>query len=340
MNVVLIGLGMASRPHLDALAELNPVVRLHGVFVRNTTRREEVASHYGVKSYSSLDAVASDKDVDFVLIVTPPNARHQLVQIFASAGKAILMEKPVERTLSAATELVEICEAAAVPLGIVFQHRFRRGARRLAQLVRSGSLGELACARVQLPWWRPQTYYDAEGRGSLAHDGGGVLMTQAIHVLDYLLSIMPPVIAVQTLNSTTAMHSMETEDFSVSGLQFAGGEVASVVATTAGFPGRAETIEIDGVLGSAKLEAGELQVTWQDGREESLGEASGSGGGADPMAFPCDWHRDLIADFAQALRKGKDPLVSGRDALDVHRLIDAMQHSAQTGQVVTIETKL
>jgi len=338
MNVVIIGLGMASRPHLDALAELAPVHRLHGVFVRNAERREQVAGQYGVKAYTSLEAIAADTAVDIVLLVTPPDARREQVQIFASAGKAILMEKPVERTLAAATELVEICESAAVPLGIVFQHRFRQGAQRLAQLVKDGSLGSIACVRVQLPWWRSQTYYDAEGRGSLAHDGGGVLITQAIHVLDYLLSIMSPVAAVQTLNATTALHRMETEDFSVSGLQFSCGAVASIVATTAGFPGRAECLEIDGSLGSAKLEAGELSVHWHDGREQSLGEISGTGAGADPMAFPCDWHRDLIADFAQALSQGSEPAVSGRDALKVHRLLDAMQRSSQTGQRITMET--
>ena len=113
----------------------------------------------------------------------------------------------------------------------------------------------------------------------------------------------------------------------------------SVVATTAGFPGRAEAIEIDGTLGSAKLEAGELQVHWHDGREEKLGEVSGTGGGADPMAFPCDWHRDLIADFASAVANGSAPQVTGRDALKVHRLLDAMQHSAQTGHQVSLSVE-
>ena len=39
-------------------------------------------------------------------------------------------------------------------------------------------------AWMTVPWWRPQSYYDEPGRGVLARDGGGVLMTQAIHTLD------------------------------------------------------------------------------------------------------------------------------------------------------------
>ena len=339
MKVAVIGLGIASKPHLDALAELSPQVSLQGVFARQAERRDAVASRLGVQSYKSLDAIASDDSVEAVLIITPPDARRELVESMAAAGKAILMEKPVERTLDAASGLVELCEAADVPLGIVFQHRFRKGAQHLARLIEIGSLGTVSAARVQLPWWRPQAYYDAPGRGTLAHDGGGVLITQAIHVLDYLLSIMPPVTAVQTMNTTTPIHTMEAEDFSVSGLQFSGGAMASVVATTAGFPGGLETIEIDGTLGSARLEAGELQVNWHDGHEECVGEVSGTGGGADPMAFPCDWHRDLIADFVQSVKNGTAPRVTGREALNVHRLLDAMQRSSQTGQRVTVESQ-
>lgn len=337
MKVAVIGLGMASKPHLDALALLTPGICLTGVYARSTEQRNNVAKQLGVLSYASPEAIAADKHVDCVLLITPPNARRTLVQMMAKAGKAILMEKPVERTLSAANQLVEICEEAGVPLGIVFQHRFRKGAQALAKLIQDDTLGDITAARVQLPWWRPQSYYYAPGRGTLAHDGGGVLITQAIHVLDYLLSIMPPVTSVQTLMSTTATHTMECEDFSVSGLQFNNGASGSVVATTASFPGRAETIEIDGTLGSARLEAGELHVHWHNGQAEHVGEVSGTGGGADPMAFPCDWHRDLIADFAAALKNAVPPRVTGREALKVHRLLHAMHQSSQAGQRINLE---
>ncbi len=336
MKVAVIGLGMASTPHLEALSLLAPDVRLTGVYARTRGQRDQVATQLGVVSYASPEAIAADDDVDAVLLITPPNARMPLVKTMARAGKAILMEKPVERTLSAATQIVEICEQAGVPLGIVFQHRFRQGAQRLAQLIKTDQLGDIVAVRVHVPWWRPQSYYDAPGRGTIEQDGGGVLMTQAIHVLDYMLSIMPTVISVQTLMATTALHAMECEDFSVSGLHFENGAIGSVVATTASFPGGAETIEIDGTSGSARLEAGELNVSWHDGSTQHVGELSGTGGGADPMAFPCDWHRDLIADFAATLKSGASPSVSGRKALEVHRLIDAMQQSSQTGQRITL----
>jgi predicted dehydrogenase len=51
---------------------------------------------------------------------------------------------------------------------------------------------------------------------------------------------------------------------------------------------------------------------------------SGGGGGADPMAYSHEPHRRLITDFLDALDEGRDPRASGRQALHVHRLIDAM----------------
>ena len=66
------------------------------------------------------------------------------------------------------------------------------------------------------------------------------------------------------------------------------------------------------------------------------GAVSGTGGGADPMAFPHDWHRDVIADFAAAVRAGRLPAVPGRAALAVHRLIDALTLSAREGRTLPV----
>lgn len=45
---------------------------------------------------------------------------------------------------------------------------------------------------------------------------------------------------------------------------------------------------------------------------------------ADPMAFPHDWHRSLLADFLDAAEKNRQPRVSGEEALKVHRFIDKL----------------
>ncbi len=84
------------------------------------------------------------------------------------------------------------------------------------------------------------------------------------------------------------------------------------------------------------MEGGALTVTRLDGTTTITGAASGTGGGADPMAFPHDWHRDVIADFAAAVRAGRPPAVPGRAALAVHRLIDALTLSAREGRTLPV----
>jgi predicted dehydrogenase len=80
-----------------------------------------------------------------------------------------------------------------------------------------------------------------------------------------------------------------------------------------------------------------VTLYWQDGREERFGEEQGTGGGADPMAFPHDAHRALLADFLDALDQDRDPRVTGREALRVHRFIDAVLHSSAERRTVPVD---
>ena len=199
------------------------------------------------------------------------------------------------------------------------------------------SLGPLVAVETNVPWWRPQAYYDEPGRGTYARDGGGVLISQAIHTLDLMLTLTGPVSDVTAMCVTTAHHRMEAEDFVIAGLRFTNGAAGQLFATTAGFPGAGETITLHCRDASARLGAGILKIDWLDGRSESSGESLASGAGADPMAFASDWHRLVIEDFADAVSTGRPPLVPGRSALAVHALIEAIERSGRTGTRVEVE---
>ena len=127
---------------------------------------------------------------------------------------------------------------------------------------------------------------------------------------------------------------METEDFAGAGLRFANGALGALLATTAAYPGFPERIELIGTSATAVLFAGSLALHHHDGRVERVGEEQATGAGADPMAFPHDAHRALLADFLDALDQDRDPQASGREALRVHRFIDAVLRSSQEGRAV------
>lgn len=336
MRAALIGLGMVSRTYGDAIRN-SAAVSLTSVHARSAASRRAFLDQWpdlGAKEAASVAEIAADRYVDFVILTTPPNARAEIVADLVQARKPILMEKPVERTFAAAEALVTTCEEAGVPLGIVLQHRARPIVADLRD--RMADLGPLRMAEVSVPWWRDQAYYDAPGRGSYARDGGGVLISQAIHTLDLMLSLTGPVSEVTAMAATTGFHRMEAEDFVCAGLRFDNGAVGQLFATTASFPGRGETITLHFARGSAHLEAGILRLDRHDGTSETIGQAASSGAGADPMAFTSDWHRAVIEDFADAVATGRPPLIPGRAALGVHRLIAALERSAGTGERVRV----
>ncbi len=341
---VIIGAGMVAKTHVLACAASPDKIRLKGIVDSGSGRAkalaEEASKHagYDVTVYSSVEAAAHDKDVDFAIIATPPNARLDIVEAFARAGKHILMEKPVARNTDEAERLVALCRDASITLGIIFQHRMRAASQKARELVDGGTLGELGLCEISVPWWRAQSYYDEPGRGTLARDGGGVLISQAIHTIDLALSLTGPVSRVQAMAATTRFHRMETEDYVAAGLRFASGAVGSLVASTASFPGSAESILLHFDNASLRLASGLLHVDWRDGRQEVFGgAASGTGGGADPMAFTHEWHQGVFEDFADSITVERPPVVTGEAALLSHRLIDAIINSAETGKEVELQ---
>jgi predicted dehydrogenase len=176
-----------------------------------------------------------------------------------------------------------------------------------------------------------------EGRGTRARDGGGVLISQAIHTLDLMLSLAGPVSRVGAFVRYGAAHKMETEDMVAAALRFESGAIGVVEASTASYPGSAERIDFTGTAGTAALAGTGLELRWQDGRSESFAPDALPGGvGADPMAFSHHHHLAVWRDFFDALDQGRTPRIPPREALKVHHLIDAILKAGleDTGQKI------
>ncbi|MBC9175805.1 Gfo/Idh/MocA family protein [Pseudoroseomonas ludipueritiae] len=331
-RIGVIGLGMAVTPHARSLLDLAERVEVAGAYARSAARRESFARRFPFPLIDQLDTILADASVDCVMILTPPDTHLELVRRCAAAGKHILLEKPLEVTTARAEQLVAACREAGVTLGLVLQHRFRPAAVQFAALQREGQIGTLLAASASIRLWRPQSYYDEPGRGTLARDGGGVLITQGIHTLDLLQSLAGPVAEVTGYATTSPVHRMETEDLACAAVRFASGAMGTIEATTAAFPGFPERIELIGTRATAALTGVDLHVQHQDGRVTELRPGGGGGTGADPMAFPHDYHRSVLADFLDALDEGREPAASGTDALRVHYLVDALLESSRSGR--------
>jgi predicted dehydrogenase len=318
----MIGLGPGSQPHLKSLQDLRANVALRWAVCRHPHKADRSFLPSLVEVTADLSRALSDPEVDMAIVATPPATHLPIAQECLDRGKHILLEKPLEVSFERSKELVALAARCSLSFGVVLQHRFRPGSLRLRELLAAGKLGPVQAASVRVPWWRPQEYYDQAGRGSLQRDGGGVLLTQAIHSLDLFRSLVgvSAVDAAQVL--TTSIHRMETEDYASALVRLGNGAPGSVFATTAMYPGAAETIEIIGQLGTAVLTGGDLKVSFRSGAQLAVKSNGGTGGGANVMDFPHDAHRALIEDFLLAVRDGRQPRVSGSEALETHVLIE------------------
>jgi predicted dehydrogenase len=336
VGIGLVGLGMAIRPHVMAIADLPERAELVGGFSPTPPRRADFERAWQRPTFDSLDALLADARVHAVLIATPPRTHAELALRAARAGKHVLVEKPLDVDHASAARLVDAVESLGRTFGVVLQHRFREGAGVLRDALRERALGELVSISASIRWWRSFEYFREPGRGMLARDAGGVLLTQAIHTLDLLLDLVGPAKRLTAVCRTSPLRAVDTEDIACATVEYANGAVGVVDATTTAYPGHAERIDVAGTKGSAVLEAERLAIDFHDGPPVRHEGSTSGGGGADPMAFSHASHRRLIADFVAAVSAGRQPLASARSALRVHALIDAMLASSRERRPVDV----
>jgi predicted dehydrogenase len=340
-RLAIIGLGMVLKPHLQSLRELSERVTIAACYTPSEARRRAFAvANPDLPLAASIDDILRDPSIDAVVILTPPNTHLELVERCAAAGKHVLLEKPIDGPLERSERAVAVMERAGLALGIVLQYRFRGCVEELRRRLAAGELGRLVSGSAQVRWWRAPAYFAEPGRGTLARDGGGVLLTQAIHTLDAFLHLAAieagPIVRVSAMARTSPLRRIDTEDIACAAVAFANGAVGSIDCTTVSYPGFAERIELACENGTAVIAAEDLEIWSKDGRHEVVKGPASNAGGADPMAYTHAAHKGVITDFLDSLDEGRPPRVSGREALGVHRLIDAMLRSSVAGRAVEL----
>lgn len=328
-RVGLIGLGAAANKHVLAVRSLGERVEIAAAWSPTPVRRSDFAVRYGVPVVETAEEILDDASIDIVFVLSPPWSHLDWAEKCAERGKHVVMEKPVEATLARAERLVACCRTAGVTLAVVLQNRFRSPHIRLREWLQGGRLGRPLSIALSMRWWRPLSYFAENGRGMLARDGGGVLLSQAIHTMDQLVDLFGVPNQVVGFATRSGLRKIDTEDAVGGALRWDSGAVGTLDATTAAYPRQPERIDLAAENGSALLERTRLRAWLQDGSTFDEGED------ADDPAVAEDYlaHRRLIADVLDAIDQGRPPRVDGASALGVHRLIDALLRSSDTGRV-------
>ena len=292
-GVAIVGTGLIARFHAKAV-EASEKLKLVAVVHPVQGRGDAFAAEFGVPLIHDIDEAVSRADVGMVLVASPSGAHDEAVFACARHRKPVLVEKPLTITPERADRLVAACEETGTALGGIFQTRFTDDFRKLREVVDSGSLGRITFVRVDVPWWRDDSYYEGSWHGTLSMDGGGALINQAIHMVDWLTALMPPVAEVKSFTATLA-HPMEAEDTAAAVLRFEGGALGAIYATTASYPGRPKRMEITGTKGTYVYEDSAHGVS----RPDQLDFAA---------------HQRCFEAFADSLNGGEPYPIGGRES--------------------------
>lgn len=315
LGFAVLGAGMIADYHARAVAaNTGNGARLVALGHYDPQRYADIERRFGVPCLGE-EALLSRLDVDVVCICTPSGGHAAQAIRAMQAGKHVLVEKPMAITLDEADAMIAASQEHRVTLGVAYQSRTKPLFREIARLVHAGELGELTLGLVNLPYYRPQSYFDqADWRGKWAQDGGGVLINQGIHQVDLLAWYMGDPVKVLAY-ARTLHRNIEVEDTLCASLQFTNGALAAVNATTTAAPGYPPRLEIYGTRGGLQVEGDALLRAQPDGLGALAGFLSGApaaaGAGADPRGISIAGHIALVSDFIQAVRDGRAPLVDG-----------------------------
>jgi len=338
IGIGILGCGNVAQVHAAAIARI-PSLRLTSVCSRSRDSAARLAAAHGVAAHTDLETFLKDPALDSVTICTPSGTHAALGSTAASMGKHVVVEKPIDVTLEKADALIDACERGRVHLAVSLQSRYLDAPRALKEAVEAGRLGRLTIASAYVKWYRSAEYYkSASWRGTLALDGGGALINQAIHTVDLLRWIAGPVVELSAYTGRLLHHNIEGEDTVAAALRFQNGALGVIEAGTSVFPGFKRRIEITGTEGTAVLEGDNIS-TWalRDGSPNPLpAVAEVSDGSANPMAIDCEGHRRVLEDFAQSIRENRAPVVDGRQGRQALELVMAVYRSAAQGRRVSM----
>lgn len=286
------------------------------VMRRDGAKAADVARRYRIpRWYNDADALLADPAVNAVYIATPPDSHAGLTLRAARAGKRVLVEKPMARTVAECEAMIAACDAARVPLHVAYYRRFYPKFQAAKQLIGAGGIGCPVSVTLQMA--KPKATAPPSGplpwRLRPEISGGGLFMDTGVHRLDitlYLLGDMADVRG-QTANLS---HSSPADDSVAFTFRLADSGALGTVTCHFGLaPVRRDRLEIvgtDAVLLFDSFDDPFFTVQREDGRTKRHTHADPS-----PVHLP----------FVQALLRVYDgePVshVDGREGMKTNQVV-------------------
>ena len=317
-RVGLIGAGAIAAAHLDAWQALGAEC-----VISSRTRPTALAERFGVEIADDADALIDL--VDIVGVLAPTLTHLDLALRAMARGRHVVCEKPLALTSAEAQHLADAADAAGVRLLPAHVVRYFAAYRRIQQAVASGGIGALQTLRLSRAGAGPTTgwFYD-EGAG------GGLIRDLLIHDIDQALWLAGPVTSVSATQDPPSVDGRLSSPVTATvELTHANGVTSRIDGGWLGegvpFRTTIEAVGATGVLAhdSAAATAG------------ASGDSASDAAPADPGYLPPQTedhpYRAQIADFADAIRTGRDARVTPSDGVAAVAVVDAAYASLAAG---------
>lgn len=341
MKVGLIGTGAIANKH--ALAYQNIGFELVACSNKTESRGREFAERWSAEFVPNTGDLCRYPGLDFIDVCSFPDSHLEPVEICASIGRPVQLQKPIATNLEEARRMIDVARGAGIKVCVMSQHRFDDATLFLKRALPAGRLGKLLQADAYVKWFRSDEYYSRAIKGSWHTEGGGALINQAIHQVDILLHLMGPVTQVSGVWQLGARHKIESEDVVNGLLSYQSGATGVIQAATAFWPGYTERIEIHGTKGTAII-SGDRLTTWDVLDDEQANAAdpapmdasTTASGSSDPMAISVTTFERQFLDFAEAIRTGREPLVNGEEGYRALELVLGVYKACRDGRPVSL----
>lgn len=287
--------------------------------------------------FLTLDSAIEATKPEAVLVTATLPSHAPVTRAALGAGLHVLVEKPFAESLDVARQLVELAAVKRKVLMVSQNYRFFPAARKVAQLVNQASFGSLHEVSIDFRRYSPA---GAKGRDRHHLEEQPLLVDMSVHHFDLLRLILdrePQRIYCQAWNPEWSGFSGPS--VAVSSIQFEGGIFVSYRASWV------STGPVTPWSGEWRMDFEDGEIFWtsrdDDGARNDRVVIQKPGRRSRVVPLPALTQTDrwgTLAEFARAVREGREPECSARDNLGTLALVTAAVESAKRGQPVDVPT--
>jgi predicted dehydrogenase len=302
-----------------------------GFLHRTEEGARSLADQYGARAYSDLGAMLAN--VDVVDLCTPTHLHHEQVLRAAAAGKDIVCEKPIARTVAQGQAMIAACKAAGVKLLVAHVVRFFPEYALAKAAVDRGEIGQPAVIRVARESSGPRNTENT-WFGDL-DKSGGMILDLMIHDFDYARWVAGEVATVFAKSIQTS-HTGACRDHGLAILTHHNGAISHVAGSWALPPPEFHTcFEIAGTEGLIEFDSEVTRPIRAYLHSEEAGELAEVPVPGSPLSESP--YTTEIKAFYEALAHDAPVPVTAEDGLAALQIALAALESAYTGVVVSLE---